>query len=191
MKISDRSWGYIEGQQYKDPDVIIDGLVDRVSRGGGLVISLCPKADGTINEEQKMVLREIGDWLEVNGEAIYGTRTWKIHAEGNEEKLITSGVHPKWVFDSCNHQDIRFTTRDENLYMIALGWPEGGSLTVQSLGNNTPVSSRGIRSIHMLGSEDDLSWNRTDNELVIELPAEPPTKYATAFRIEVRGELSQ
>jgi len=189
MKISDRSWGYIECQQYKDPDVIIDGLVDRVSRGGGLVISLCPKADGTINEEQKMILQEMGNWLKINGEAIYGSRTWKIHAEGNEEKLITGGAHPKWVFDSCNHEDIRFTTRDNKVYIIALGWPDTGSLAVQSLGNNTQIASRGIRRISMLGSDEDIKWHREDNELVIELPDKAPTKYATVFRIEVKGEL--
>jgi len=72
-------------EEGRDREAVVNNTwVDRVSRGGGLVISLCPKADGTISQEQKDILSEIGAWLEINGEAIYGTRKWKIQAEGNE-----------------------------------------------------------------------------------------------------------
>ena len=70
MKISDFSWGYIEGQTYKPANEIVDGLIDRVSRGGGLLLSLCPKADGTLVPEQKAVLLEVGEWLRSQVQAI-------------------------------------------------------------------------------------------------------------------------
>ena len=124
MKISNNSWGYIEGQTYRDPNVIIDGLIDRVSRGGGLVLSLCPKADGTINEPQKEILRQMGSWLKKNGEAIYGTRPWKIHAEGDSEKLITKNKHPKWDFrGKTDATDIRFTKKGNDLFVLTLDFP--------------------------------------------------------------------
>jgi alpha-L-fucosidase len=188
MKISDRSWGYVEGQKYKDPNVIIDGLIDRVSRGGGLLLSLCPKADGTINDEQKHILREMGKWLRINGEAIYGTRPWKIHAEGDEDKIRVNGIqHPKWQFDNCNSEDIRFTRKGNSLYAIILGWPEDNKVAIQSLGNNTKISTRGIRKIQLVGSEEKIQWDRNDDELLVELPATPPSDFAVVLQLEVKG----
>ena len=188
MKISHNSWGYIEGQTYKDPNVIIDGLVDRVSRGGGLVISLCPKADGTISQEQKDVLTEIGGWLKINGDAIYGTRKWKINAEGNEEKLVTKGVHPKWVFDLCDGNDIRFTKKDDALYAIVLGVPDTKEIVIKSLGTAAIISTKGIRKISLLGSDEKIKWERNDTNLTIQAPSLIPSDYALAFKLELKGE---
>lgn len=187
MKISHLSWGYVEGQTYKDPNVIIDGLIDRVSRGGGLVLSLCPKADGTINQEQKDVLAEIGDWLGVNGEAIYGTRMWKIQAEGDEEKLITKGIHPKWEFDLCNADDVRFTKKGNALYAIVLGVPETEEIVIESLGTSTPISTKGMKEISLLGSDEKIKWERNNSSLIIQTPSHIPSEYALAFKIELKG----
>ncbi len=188
MKISHTSWGFIEKQTYKDPNVIIDGLIDRVSRGGGLVISLCPKADGTISQEQKDVLKEIGGWLNVNGEAIYGTRKWKIQSEGDDKKLITKGVHPKWEFDLCDGSDIRFTKKDDALYALVLGPPESGGILIESLGTSTRISSKGIKTISMLGSDEKIKWDRNDNGLTIQTPSNIPSDYALAFKLELKGD---
>ena len=183
MKISISSWGYVEGQSYKDPDVIIDGLIDRVSRGGGLVLSLCPKADGTIGQEQKDILAEIGTWLKINGEAIYGTRKWKIQSEGDVDKLITKTEHPRWEFDACNAEDIRFTMKDNKLYAMVLGVPDDEKIMIQSLGIGTDISTKKIRSISLLGSDEKIMWERNENGLEIKTPSVIPSEYALAFRI--------
>ena len=190
MKISTFSWGYIEGQTYKTADEILDGLIDRTARGGGLLLSLCPMADGTINQEQKDVLLEMGAWLDKNGEAIYGTRPWKIHAEGPEDKIhVIAGKHPKWVFGECGADDIRFTRKGNALYAIALGWPKDGRLTIKSLGTATRVSSGGISNVVLLGSKKKVTWDRTAHGLTVQLPSKGPNEIACALRIEIQGEL--
>lgn len=193
MKISTRSWGYIEGQTYKPADEIIDGLIDRVARGGGLLLSLCPKADGTIPEPQRKVLLEMGAWLKTHGEAIYGTRPWKTHAEGPEDKIHRKrGKHAKWVFGDCDAGDIRFTTKGNTLYAIALGWPQGRTLTIKTLGTGTKVSSDdAIGSVTLLGSDANLKWDRAAEGLTLHLPAQAPNPIAAAFRIEVKGTLDR
>ncbi|MFX9458004.1 alpha-L-fucosidase, partial [Acinetobacter baumannii] len=61
---------------------LIHDLVDIVSKNGALLLNIGPKSDGTIPDEDQRILREIGDWLTINGEAIYGTRPWKAFGEG-------------------------------------------------------------------------------------------------------------
>ena len=155
QKISVESWGYIKGQEYKDPNEILDGFIDRVARGGGLLLSLCPKADGTISDDQKWVLKEMGNWLEQNGAAIFGSRKWKIQVDGRHDKFrLLEGSHSKWKFEKATAEDIRFTRNGNNLYAIALEWPKDGKIVTNSLGGHATISSKGgIRSISLLGSK--------------------------------------
>jgi alpha-L-fucosidase len=190
MKISDQAWCYIEGQTYKSANEIIDGLVDRVSRGGGLLLNLSPKADGTIPEKQKDILREIGKWLKTNGDAIYGTRPWKIQAEGPEEKFFEGTQHKKWVFrDRCDSGDIRFTIKENSLYAIALDWPSNQKLIINSLKSDIKLSTVGIKSIILLGTSSKINWERNDTGLVLSLPENKSENYAHVFKIELEGEI--
>jgi alpha-L-fucosidase len=189
MRIGDPAWCYVEGQHYKSAREVIHGLIDRVARGGGLVLNLSPKSDGTFPQAQIDVLHEIGEWLEVNGEAIYGTRPWKIQSEGGTQKLIGR----KWHFDGLDASDIRFTRSKDgrHLYAIALGWPENGRLTIATLGRQTRISEGGIRRIVLLnGQEEELEWTRDAESLRVALPETSDRESpAWAIRIEPHGAL--
>ncbi|MEX0988214.1 MAG: alpha-L-fucosidase [Bacteroidales bacterium] len=170
MKIAHQGWGYNTDQIYKKAPEIVRGLIDRVSRGGGLLLNLSPKADGTIPEAQKEALRGVGKWLEVNGEAIFETRPWKIHAEGLEEKLRTPKPHPKWNFtDNIDARDIRFTVKDNNLYVMALSWPEDMHLHIKSIHSNDEIVDR-IKNVQLLGSTKKVEWSVEEDGTHVVLP---------------------
>jgi len=192
LPISTDSWCYVQGQTYRPVNEILHGLIDRVSRGGGLLLSLCPKADGTINAEQQQILLTMGKWLRQNGQAIYGTRPWKVHHEGPIDKLqYERRGHSRWRFKNCNAEDIRFTCKENTLYAITLGCPNANKLTIKTLAADTRLSSEGIDGISLLGSNETIRWSQNTEALVIELPKKLPNDIALAFAIRVKGELEK
>ena len=80
--MSRNSWGFISDHNYRDARTILHDLIDITSKNGALLLNVGPRADGTIPEAEATILRRVGDWLAVNGEAIYGTRPWKVFGEG-------------------------------------------------------------------------------------------------------------
>ncbi len=80
--VGKHSWCYVDGEVNKTPDQIIHDLIDIVSKNGNLLLNIGPRADGTITEEQTAVLLAIGEWLKINGEAIYNTHCWIKSGEG-------------------------------------------------------------------------------------------------------------
>ena len=166
MKISNYSWGWIEGQVYKSGREILHGLIDRVSRGGTMLISLCPKADGSICQVQRDSLKAVGEWMAVNGEAINGTRPWKIPGEGDEEKLMrnsANGLHRYRKFDLCDGSDIRYTSSKDgkSVYAITLGHP-GESVRFPSLAEER------IRDVALLGFKGKSQWTIENQGLKID-----------------------
>lgn len=177
--VGKHSWCYTDGEENKTPEQIVHDLIDIVSKNGNLLLNIGPRADGTITEEQKSVLLSIGDWLKVNGEAIYGTRCWIKSGEG--DIAGTAGTFTDNEATAYTARDMRFTTKGNDLYAIVLNWDKAGVL-IKSL-DKTTVADAKILDVKLLGSDAKISWKQTDQGLKLSVPAEKPCEYAYAFKI--------
>jgi alpha-L-fucosidase len=174
------AWSYSRTPDFKSATWLIHQLIDLVSKNSNFLLDVGPRPDGTIPEQMQERLRAIGAWLRVNGEAIYGTRPWTTFGEGptgiNEGSAI-----PKHSPD-FTERDIRFTAKNNNLYIIAMGWP-GASIRVRSVTAGTRLPGGQIHRISMLGSPDALKWHLDDQGLTIQMPKDKPCDHAFSFRL--------
>ncbi len=178
--IGNQSWGYAEGNTFKSAQYIITNLIDIVSKNGNLLLNIGPRSDGTITEEETQTLLTTGKWLAVNGEAIYATRPWKIFGEGVTESASGSYHDQKKPFTP---QDIRFTTKSDTLYAIALGKPVTNT-SIKALGLQAGNGS--IASIELVGSHEKVAWTQQDPALIIRLSKDYPTDNAVVYRIHFK-----
>ncbi len=167
--VGKNSWSYTKTNEYKSSVQILQNLVDIVSKNGRLLLNIGPKADGTIPDEDTRILKEIGEWLAVNGEAIYGTKLWRTSAEGPTgiEEGQFADNEPK----NYTSEDIRFTVHGDCLYAICLNMDGKSSITVRSLADADasvkPVFHGIIKGVERLGSQSECSWSRDGEGLHI------------------------
>lgn len=178
--IGNNSWGYAAGNTFKNAQYVISNLIDIVSKNGNLLLNIGPRPDGTITDEETQTLLGTGKWLDVNGEAIYGTRPWKIFGEGPTESASGSFADQKKPFTA---QDIRFTTKGDVLYAIAMGQP-AASTTIKNLG--TKAANGIIESVGLVGSNEKINWAQQANALVIKPSKTYPTENAVVYTISFK-----
>jgi len=164
-----RSYGYNRAENinhYRTSKELVHELIDVVSRGGNLLLNVGPTADGRLPVIMQQRLRDMGSWLSINGEAIYGTRSWSGGGEAASEENSLSGA--------------RFTRKGEDLYAHFTHWPEGevridGLSTIQGI------------TVTLLGFEGPVRWYEDGGSLVIAPPLmspdEVPVPYAFVFKI--------
>jgi alpha-L-fucosidase len=167
--VARNSWCYTENNQYKSANEIICNLVDIVSKNGCLLLNVGPKSDGTIPEEDRAILLEIGDWLKVNGEAVYGSKVWRISGEGPTK--VQEGQFTDNSTKQFTPEDIRFTVNGSCIYAFVLSWPENGVVKIRSLAerdaSRLPLFHGIIKDVSVLGFEEKPVWERNDEALVI------------------------
>ncbi|WP_116953653.1 alpha-L-fucosidase [Jiangella endophytica] len=174
--VSKVAWCWVDGHRYKSVADLVAELADVVAKNGVLLLNVGPKPDGTIAEEEQLLLDGLGDWLNINGEAIYGTRPWVIPGEGPTQNAAGSFVDDgRKAYTAA---DVRFTTRTDvtglYLYAILLGRSADGVARIRSLGRASGLLPHGFDRVELLGHRDadGLSWERDDDYLAIRLPPE-------------------
>jgi alpha-L-fucosidase len=177
------SWCHVQNASYKSAHRIVGEMVDIVSKNGSFLLDITPTAEGVFPQPVVERLLAIGEWLSVNGEAIYATRPWKIFGEGPTQ--IKGGMFGEEKTPEFVAQDIRFTSRWKTLYAIALGWPQNAPhLVIKSLNTRDALLAQGeIAHVNLLGSDAKLSWEHNAEGLRIALPPEKPNALAYTFKI--------
>jgi alpha-L-fucosidase len=182
--VSKNSWGYITNHKYKTAGSLVDDLIDIVSKNGSMLLNIGPRPDGTIPESEVQMLKDIGAWLAINGEAIYATRPWITFGEGTTQvrdgTMTNDAEHHRKDFTK---DDIRFTQKKGVVYAILMAWPGAeASVTLKSI--TTEKFGRNIGKVSLIGTSQKLDWQANKNGLTIKLPASAPHEFAQVIKIE-------
>jgi alpha-L-fucosidase len=165
-----KQWSYKPDDHYKSARQLIHLLVDIVSKGGNLLLNVGPQPDGELPPAALVRMKQIGDWMAVNGEAIYSTRPLPPYKQGH----------------------VAFTRRGDTGYAIYLA-PEGVEMPPAR------ISFSGVRpapgsEVHMLGVQKPLNWRADAAGLAVEIPkaviAAPPCHHAFALKITLGASSS-
>jgi alpha-L-fucosidase len=160
------SWGFNGyDQDWKSPNEILFWLIEIVSKGGNYMLNIGPTALGAVPAESVNNLEAVGKWMDVNGEALYGTTKWEITKEG-PTKLEMGGTsaREKHGFNiEFTPQDFWFTQRGNQLYAIAMEYPEN-KVFIKSMCEEAVGA---IKTVDMLGIEDNLEWKQTADGLEV------------------------
>ncbi len=169
--VSYKAWSYIENDEFKSTKTLVHDLVDIVSKNGNLLLNVGPRADGVIPDEAADLLRGLGAWLRVNGEAIYNTRHWTCFGEGPTG--VTAGHLSELSNAEMTAQDIRYTQTDQAFYATLLGWPDG-EVRMKSLTPDAFNVSR-VSEVTLLGGSGHLDWAQDEEGLTVSLPPQKPS----------------
>ena len=179
------SWCYTEGNDFKKPETILLDFVDCIAKNGCMLLNVGPRADGTFSREDTHILRTIGEWMQKNSEAVYGSRPYRFAAEGPTKPKVggfTDGTDS--VYTS---EDFRFVTNHGNLYVFAMHMPEDGNLLVKSLAAKKDPTAADwnavIRDVSPVGFDaENFSFRQDEQGLHLYAPG-IRTDAPAAFRI--------
>lgn len=167
------NWFYDVHSPYKEPEQIIEMLVDIISKNGVMLLNILQRPDGTIDEYADYILEKIGGWFAINSEAVYSTRPWRVFGEGDTFVKIEGFTEEKTAW---NRGDFRFVQKDGAVYAFMMGAKAGETVTLRSFVEDE------IHSVELLGY-GEVPFRKEFGVLVVTLPAQLPSMCANALKI--------
>ncbi len=169
---------------YLPPRDVIHWMIDTVSKNGTFILNVPGRPDGTIDSKEIAVIDGITSWMQVNSEAIYETRPWKVYGEGPNS--VKAGSFQGNSVSKLGEKDVRFTRNKANtvVYALVLGWPTEPTL-IQSLGLSAATKPGKVARVEVLGTGARVNWKQTSEALRIELPRgyKSAADYAAALKV--------
>ena len=184
------NWHYdralYDAKGYKSAGTIIHSLADIVSKNGNLLLSIPVRGDGTIDEQEVAIVKEIAAWMQVNGESIFDTRPWKIFGEGpaiaSAEALTNQGFN-EGSGKPFTSEDIRFTSKGDTLYAIVLGEPPSGKVVIKSLAAESKIYQNKVSRVSLADNNEALQIIRNEEGLIVSIPERYPKQMAYVLKI--------
>ena len=167
-------WFYDRKAKYKTPRHILDILVDTISKNGTLLVNILQRPDGTIDAEAEWILKELAGWFAVNGEAVYGSRPWRVAGEGHASVIIDGFREEQVAWDD---DDFRFVQKDGRLYVFVMKSAGRKNTVITSLREQEKV-----KSVRLLG-HGEVAFVQRYGTLLVDLPEKMPTEYASVLEI--------
>lgn len=185
-------WHYdrriFDNHKYKSAKTVVQTLVDVVSKNGNLLLNVPLRGNGTMDSDERAVIEEITGWMDINKEAIFGTRPWRVFGEGpalESAAPLTAQGFNEGKGKPFGAQDIRFTTKNNVLFAIVFGLPKDGKVVIKNLGkNNSNSITRDVQKVELLGYDGTLLTEKTDNSMIVQLPEQKP-KYVYAYVLKL------
>ena len=159
---------------------IVDNLIDIVSKNGNMMLNVGLRPDGSLPETFRNELMKIGNWLKLNGEAIYDTRPFTVYGEGNFSAKAHQQQYADYLY-AFTAKDIRFTTKKNTIYVFAMDWP--GNEAILKIRHLNSKKIQNIQSVSFLASGETVNWTQDINGLSITMPSRPAGEYAYVFKV--------
>lgn len=168
------NWFYDATQPFKKPGHIIEMLVDIISKNGTMLLNILQRPDGTVDDETVLILEEMAAWIAVCGEGVYGTRPWRVCAQGDSRVAIDGFKEEKVAWNSS---DFRFTAKGNTLYAFMLKAPENGVAVIKSLSQQDRVCSARLLGV------GEVPFSQNFGVLTVKLPERLPSAYTNCIAI--------
>lgn len=183
-------WFYAPGFTY-DPGVMIKYIIEAIARDGNAAICISLLPDGSLDQGSENMLKEVGSWMRRNGEAVYGSHAWVIPGEGEmtdgKLRMLPGGkLGQNQAEFKFSEKDFRFTIgKNKALYAFSLVVPAPGvKLMIKSLGTNSKLLERPVKSVQLLGYNGPLKWKQSSEGLIIECPEIKGFSTSIVFKVE-------
>jgi alpha-L-fucosidase len=184
------NWHYdralYEADGYKTAATVLHTLCDVVSKNGALLLSVPVRGDGTIDEKEEQIVEEIAAWMGRYGDAIHGSRPWRVHGEGPTN--ARSGMFAEGGANSpYTARDVRYVRKGQDVYALVLGWPEDGVARLTLWGRDNPVGRGELDRVSVVGSAAPLEFRRSGAALEVPLPEAMRNRIGIGLRLSGSG----